>query len=786
MKQQQLINLQMANEVRVFTKADNQKRTQLQLQVDNHQEYNLSYGQDAVLSILPIVEKEVKEMNTRHNQHTKRFYWQLIKPIQNGAEFKGEDSIERTIANIVAVNLTSSLTRETTLTNVSAKMTNNAFHILHVPHDKRREESQHGIKFFSALVMLIAENTDIFTIDQVEGRENRLFLSDEWRKHVEEAQDNYKTSVSGYEPMVCEPTDYTSLVDSTNGYLVSPSPLLKRPTRGDDKRILKAITDFTAETAPDFFSYVNRVAKTPYCVNTRLLEVISAYYEMGFYFKKFPSMNDEEAIEEGATKEIAARNARRASYDAYKGIDQGPLSEATVRKVYAVHTSKMKDQVNKTKALLEMATEYSMYDQFYYPPFLDNRGRLYPYASGSLSIQGDEMAKALIQFSRKETLTKEGMEAMFDTLANTLGHDKKVLEVKRELAISWFYENFETFSAGDFSMFFKHDSNFDEPITALAVVLELIEVAKDPEYQTGFICHRDARVSGSSIIGTAMKDKGIMEMTSVLDWNKDGKLGDAYTEAAMAALALVKADADAGNELAIELFSYSDELFNRSVFKHVVMTWCSYGLTDFSLREYNKSVFNWEEELSVEHKRKFDDIMLKALAIALPACSQFLTVFKKVGAVVAKKEGRISFTNPLSGFPVAFSANKLNKVRVAVAQPFRIIKLNLLVPTGKVDNVAITNAMAPNCIHSIDAALLFRVSHKCEHDLSLIHDSIGSHANHVSKTVEAYAMAMYKVAQSDALNNMLDQLGSDLKLKNINTATDEDVEAIKTSKHILV
>lgn len=786
MKTQQLIEMQMSNEVRVFTRADNQKRSQLQMQVDNNQEYNLSYGQDAVLSILPIVEKEVEAMASRNNQHTKKFYWNYVRPIQAGAEWKSEDSIERTIANIVAVNLTSSLTKETTLTSVAAKMTNNAFHVLHVPHEVRRPESQHGIKFFSALVMLIAEHTDIFTIEQVEGRENRLFLSEEWRKHVEEAQENYKTNVCGYEPMVSMPNDCVSLVDNTSGYLVSPSPLLKRPTRGSDKKILPAILDFTAENNPEFFAYVNRVQKTPYCVNTKLLSIVSFYYELGHSFADFPNMVDESVVEKSAMVEIEKRNARRARYSAYSGEEQGVLSEATCRKIFQSHVSKMKDQVNKTTNLLNMANEYAMFDAIYYPVFLDNRGRLYPYASGSLSPQGDQLAKALIQFANKEALNASGMNAMLDTLANALGHDKKTLEVKRDIAKRWFTENLEDFMKGEWEVFFNGTVKFDEPVNALAICIELTEVARDPAYKTGYIAHRDARVSGSSIIGTAMRDKGIMEMTSVLDWSNNDQLGDAYIEAANAALRLVKGEADKGDTVCAELFSYSSELFNRTVFKHVVMTWCSYGLTDFSLREYNKSVFNWDEELTSEHKAKFDALMLKALAIALPACSEFLTTFKKVGQVVAKRDGLISFTNPLSGFPVAFSANKMSKVRVAVAQPFRIIKLNLLVPTGKVDTQAITNAMAPNCIHSVDAALLFRVSHKCEHDLSLIHDSIGSHPNYVEVTVSAYGMAMYKVAKSDVLNVMLEQLGTDTRLKNINTATDADIELIKTSKHILV
>lgn len=787
-----LVELQKANEVRVYSRADNQKRTQLQLQVDNEQEYNLSYGQDAVLTILPLIEKEVKEMASRRNQHTKRFYWTYIRPIQTGEKtFQGSDTIERTVAGLVAVNLTSSLTKTSTLTSVAQKMANNAFHILHVSHELRKDENIHALKFFSSLVMFVAENTDIFTIDQVNGRENRLFLSDTWRAHVEEAQDNYKTNVSGYEPMVSSPISHTSLLNEEAGYLISKSPLLKHPTRTKERAVLESIMGFTAESNPDFFNYIDRVQKTEYVVNCKLLDVLSDYYyDRGISFKKFPILPDFDVVEEDAAAEIRKRNERRARYDAYKGIEQGPLTEATCSKIKDEHKAKMKDKVNKTKRLLEMANEYAVFERFWYPPFLDNRGRLYPYSSGSLSTQGDEMSKALIQFANKKTVSPEGMKALFHTLANTMGEDKKVMDEKLQVSMSWFAKNVPDFLEGRWDIFFEDShsvkSRFDEPITALAVCIELTELAKDPNYKCGYINHRDARVSGSSIIGTAMRDKGIMEMTSVLDWNQDGKLGDAYTKAADEAMALCKKYADEGCELCATLLSYSEELFCRSVFKHVVMTWCSYGLTDFSLREYNKGVFKWDEELDKEHKTKFDNLMLEALVIALPACSRFLKVFRKVGAEVAKRDGRFSFINPLSQFPVAFTERKMKKERVEVAQPGRIIKLNIIVPTNNIDTMAITNAVAPNVIHSIDAALLYRVSHTCSHDLCFIHDSIGSHADDVEATVAAYAKSMMKVAQMDVLNNILEQLGVEDRLELVNTASDEDVGSIQYSKHVLV
>ncbi|MGL5964461.1 MAG: DNA-directed RNA polymerase [Fusobacteriaceae bacterium] len=800
---QDLNRTQLDNEARAINRAAKLKKDELERQINNEQEFNLTYGNEAILAIMPIPEKELTEMFSRKNQHTKKFYWKYIKPIQDlEREVKPKVSIEYFIASIVALELTASLSSDVTLTSIASDITNVVFHNLRVPMEERREMSKHGIGFFAGLVMDIAENTDIFTIEQVNGRENRLFLSPEWEEHVRRCKDEYNTNVCGFDPMVVMPNVYSNLLDSEAGYLLTPSPLLKFPTRDLDKKVLESITNFNDQTNPAFFAYVNRVAQTPYCVNARLLEKLQDFYnKRKMFFADFPRMVEseeergirKEAALKGANKEILARNAKRKSYADWKGLEYTPLTADSEALIIKEHEKRYEDKVSKTTGLLKKAYEFVVFDNLYYPPFLDARGRIYPYASGSLSTQGDEMAKALIQFANKKVLGKDGMNALFDTLGNTLGFDKMLLPVKRQKAIAWFKKHYSEFNEGNFDLFIldshkpEKERELEEPITAMAICIELMEASKDPEYKSGYVNHRDARVSGSSILGTSMLDKNLMEMTSVIDWyNEENRLGDAYVAAAEAAMKVAKGMAEGGDEIAIDLYTYHEELFNRKVFKHVVMTWCSYGLTDFSLREYNKGVFDWDEELSSEHKWLFDNIMLKALKVAMPSCAQFLMVFKKVGAEVAKRDGMVSYTNPLSGFPVAFTASKVKKQRLEVDRCYRVVKLNLMVPTGKPDNMAIANAMAPNVVHSIDAALLFRVSHVCDFDLCFIHDSIGSHPADTDKAVAAYASAMYKLAKSNVLNNILEQLDVDQRLTSVGTATDEDIESIKNSKHILV
>lgn len=788
-----LNKLQTIKETLLSSYAGSEKGRQYFEAIRKEQEYNLKHGKEAISEILPIVENTVAGMYGRKNMHRKKFYWEVVKPAQIKYREELENKVPKAkrsinpdekIAEIVGIVLAGSLSKQVLFTSVVMKMANFAFSMFGVPFHQREELKAPAVNFFVPLIQEVAELTDIFFLEQPEGRETYLTLSPQWVQHIQEVKGNFNLDVGAFHPMIVKPTRHTSLVDDKGGYLTIKSPLLKYPVKEGGK-IHPMLLNFTDKTNPVYFEIINAAQEVPYCVNVKLLNVLQQLNENGLSFKDFPIEPNNEVAHKIAEEKVAYRNHRRAEFAKAKGEEYIPLKQKTVDAVFHNEENAEKEKADRVCRTLEQAEDFAYFEAFYYPLFVDYRGRRYPYANTGLSYQGDELGKALVQFANKKKVTHKGVFALFDTLANTLGFDKLTLEVKRAKAISFYEENKEAWMAGDFSMFplDSHSDNpvFDEPINALAIVLELLEIEKDPEYKCGYIAHRDARCSGSSIMGTVLRDKSLMEMTSVIDWSEEGKLGDAYNSVARIATKYTETVAEKGDELAQELLEYRDVLFSRSAFKFPVLG-IGYGVTEFGKREHTATLLNWEKELSFKHKQLYDNIMLESLKRALPACNTVLEAIKEAAKGVMENSDVISFHNPITGFPVVHKEFVQSVRELDINSGWRRIQVSLITHTKKVNSRGMINASSPNLVHSCDSALLSVVEGLCEHDIACIHDSIGSHPEDVETTVQAYAKAMSMLSDVNVFNLIFESMGSDVRIEKMNTF--EGV--LQPSRHVLV
>lgn len=777
-----MTNFQLTLEKQNYSNAAANKRAQMEGHIKAGQEFNLSYGKKALVEILPVVEDFIKAKYAMRNQHTQRFFWNVIKPLHEAGE-----KPEMSISEVVAVNLVGSLSKQTGFTQAADKMARNTLITLNVPFDQRPEYKDSALQFFATVIQHVAEMTDIYTVEQINGREYFLFVSDKWKDIITDAQDKFALNVDNFAPMIVKPRPHKDLFSGKGGYLHSDSPLMKDPAKVKG-RMPQELRDFNSTNNAEFFGIINASQEVPYCVNIKLLRILASYYQNGMVFNDFPVQIQEDTAELEAMKEVDERNARRQEYAEKNDIEYKPLLLSTINEVRRKYLSRQVEAVRKTNALFEQAEFYTDFEEMFFPVFMDHRGRRYPYATNGLTIHGDEMAKALVQLANKRTLTEAGLQSLMETLGNCLGHDKLACDKKADEALKWWNTNVDTFKLGDFSMFFFDQDEFEEPINALAIVLELLEWTKDPEnFKCGYIAHRDARVSGSSIIGTILRDRDVMEMTSVMDWvSEEGKLKDAYTSVAQSALVKAEALCAQGNELAAGLLTHVDVLFTRKAFKKLVMCRVSYGLTDYSTRDHTAGLLDWEKEMTFEHKRLFDEITFEALDTAMPSCSGYLDAAKTAGNEVVKRDGHLSFISPINGFPVFFHTLKTKDRVIEVNTGFSRIQLKIISHTNKPDNAAMVREVAPGLIHHCDSALLYLVNKFAPTiDLAMIHDSVGSHPNDVREVVAAYAKAMYVFSQSDVFDKIFDQFDTAILVPKVETATAEDCRSILNSKHVL-
>ncbi|MGL5579637.1 MAG: DNA-directed RNA polymerase [Cetobacterium sp.] len=768
-----------------YTTAFSKAKNQYVEAIKGGREYSTEYGIEAMNKIIPVVSNFINIQYESMSFFDKPFLVEVLKPFTDKKVTGVKGTNLDRFSEMVAVNLVSNISSSPKTIVMIDKLITSFCLLANLEFEEAKDYNEQMIDLFFSIILEV-QRLDIYMVGNDINEGSRMTLSPQWIAHTDELFNNISSDKYAYKPMVVKPLPHKDLISSDGGYLICRSPLLKHPTKVNGK-IHPLIVNFTQETNPKFFEYVNKIQEVPYCVNIKLYEVLKSYYDKGMFFNDYPLEESQKSqqVEELINAEIEKRNNNRRKWaESQEGVEFKPLGKITERDIARKHKAKAKEDARKTRDVFEQCEYFAGFNEIYFPIFFDFRNRRYTYNQTGLTYQGTELSKALINHANKEAFTNEGIIALFETLANALGFDKESLKMKTPKAVDWWNKHKSEFMSGDFSRMFKEQDEFDEPINALAIVLELVEYSKDKSYKSGYIAHRDARCSGASIIGTLLEDAAIMELTSVLDVceGKVGKLPDAYIKAADSALSIAE---NLGTDTSKTLVANKDELFIRSVFKTPVMTRCSYGLTDYSLREGNKTLFREIdiEQLGDEHRKEFNEIMINALDDALPSCSKYLNIMQKMGTALSKRDGVIAFTSPLNGFPFVMREMKFVKRKIASPVGFQRVNLVIQTPTNKVDNTAMKNGISPNIIHHVDSTLLEYVETNVDFPITCIHDSIGSHVNNCHTVVSTYAEGMYELYKSDFLNKVFDALNFNGKAPKAKTVTNP--EAILTSHHIL-
>lgn len=757
-----LEEIQRSEELQLFSIATSNKLNQLTNKVNSGNEHSLNYGRKAVLELIPIIENRILRELDNGYLFRKPFMNDFIKPqydLYNHEQYYLNKS-ERTImhdpvlklAEAMALIMVSNISKEVMLSSIANNVSHAAMVIFNVPHNVREEYKPSLIKLVMGWALEVESNSEIFVIEQRNRKENIVAATEAWVDYISESLNTVNVNTDSYGPMVCKPIKHSTLYTGDGGYLTMDSPLIKNPFRNRGK-IDESIVNFNNT---DFFVLVNKIQETPYCVNTKLFEVISDYYSNGYLFKDYPTDVDsvKSDVIKAAMEEISNRNSRRKDYAEAHGEVYEPLLKSTETSVINEYVHKAEAEARKTVALFEQCEYYSGFSELYFPIFFDFRGRRYTYASYGLTYMGTELSKALIQFAQKEKFTLTGIKNLFSNLGNALGLDKIDYLTKRVKAAQWFRTHIGMFFNSDYRIFFDKQDEFDEPINAMAICIELCEWLKDSEYESGYMAHRDARCSGTSLLGSMMGDEAAMILTSVLEDTRSERLPDAYMAVANVALKSAEDNQDTG------LIENKDILFSRSAFKKPVMTKSSYGLTDYSVREGNKKLFI-DNDLDKSLLPEYNKVMLESLSKALPSCSEYLVGIRKCAkSALMDNDGLIKYKAPFSGFPVVYKTYREEEYRMEAPVGFRRLTLVLKRKTGKVDSMRTRNGIAPNVLHSIDTSVLYSVGLEIsDFPIATIHDSIASHPNHSDTVRTAYNKALLDLNRGDVLNNIATQLG---------------------------
>lgn len=389
------------------------------------------------------------------------------------------------------------------------------------------------------------------------------------------------------------------------------------------------------------------------------------------------------------------------------------------------------------------ADMFTGYPELYFVYFADSRGRLYPMTYG-VNPQGSDMQKALLEFAHGKPLHNDDAVKWFLIQgANKYGFDKATLEERR----AWVVERH------DLIMHFAADPinhrgwlDADSPLQFLAWCLEYKEWTENPEtFESRLPISMDGSCNGLQNLSAMLRDSVGGQATNL---TATATMEDIYRKVAQAAVVRLTAMTFTDPAMSSLQQRWLTHGVSRSVVKRSVMT-TPYGVTNRSATDYVI-----EDYLKVNREHPFEKAEYRKAAALLMSA-----VWPAIGDVVVK--GRIAMDylrkaartiikhseeeEPIvwwlspSGFPAsqAYFDVEVHRINTRLLGPE---KIRVLTETDEPSASKHASGLAPNFVHSCDAAHLHRTAAAAKghgiDSLAMIHDDYGTHAADAQKLYE--------------------------------------------------
>lgn len=549
-----------------------------------------------------------------------------------------------------------------------------------------------------------------------------------------------------YGPCVEAPLDWTTPYDGgfhgvrlrrANPYLVH-----HRMSRSDYYRNAQM---------PVVLKAVNTLQRTAWAVNSEVLDIV---LEVGKHFSvgdsimslkddPKPQMPDFVKANEGTPTE---------EWPEWQQID----FKSWKRRMADWHTRRKTSAISFQRfySATRDAEFFRKYPAIYFVYFADSRGRLYPMTYG-MNPQGSDLQKGLLRFSNGLPLTNASSVMWFCVQgANKWGFDKATLEDRQQ----WVMDREDlilSFASDPISN--KGWTEAGDPVQFLAWCLEFSRWRQSPGT---FVSHlpisMDGSCNGLQNLSAMLRDEVGGRATNLTD---NVVMEDIYRRVAEAtAIRLQAARYDDPEKESLRQ-RWLGHGINRSIVKRSVMT-TPYGVTkraaqDYIVKDYlrtgvatefDKTEYGKASVLLMEHVwPAIGDVVVKGREAMdwLKACASRILPSLNYDGDLA-----ITWTSP-SGFPAcqSYFETKIHRVNTKLHGD---MKIRVLSETDHPDRNRHLNGMAPNFVHSMDAAHLHLTTAAVGDVIdavAMIHDDYGTHAANsqfLYETIREQFVRMYE------------------------------------------
>jgi len=545
-------------------------------------------------------------------------------------------------------------------------------------------------------------------------------------------------------PMIIRPMEWMS--PRRGGYIRQPRDHHLVKTRNQEY-----LDELETVDLSNVYDAVNTVQSVGWRINQKVLKIIKAVWDEGSSLGGLPSRNDlplPPRPQDIANNEESRREWRH--------------------KAAAVHTQNVRLR-SKRLAMsqkLWVAERYLSEEKMFFPHELDFRGRVYP-ANAFINPQADDSGKALIEFANGKALGPAGPWWLAIHIANLFGVDK----VSYDERAQWVVDNEDKILDAaeqplDGARFW---ATADSPYCALAACFEWAGYVEQGE---DYVSHIPIALDGSN--------SGLQHFSAALRDEKGGRAvnltpsevpQDIYTEVAKTVENRIASSEDDEAEV------WRGKV-TRKIVKRPVMTYCyastRYGMQkmiqaeldklDADLTTSGKSPY-LEGESNYDASMWLSHIVYEVIGEVVVAAQRVMDWLREVARITASVGLPVRWTTP-QGFPVLQEYKHFTSNRTNVFWHGNRIRLMVFSEGTKINKRTQANGIAPNWVHSLDAAHLMATVNGCARagvtDISVVHDSFGVHAADVPVLEDVLRETFIEQYRGDVLKDFRDEIAEQL------------------------
>lgn len=599
----------------------------------------------------------------------------------------------------------------------------------------QRERSKAGLYILSTIER-VTDMVTSYKVFKPNGRALRYVIptlkTEEWVKKAVELRESRNPY---YLPTVAVPMDWEDpLIGGYSGLDVVPRPLV----RSHSKEYIRTLQHSDMDRV---YSAVNKLQRVPWKVNQRVLEIAELMYKNGVILAGCHS------------------GERLRAVNKWDSVDTDVEQRRIYRRLMAQTWEVNRIAKGKRLGWGRTITSARIYgnSSFYYPHHLDFRGRVYPTAS-VMTPQGDDLSISLLSFEESQVLSTDRDWFWVRVHgANLFGVDKVPFDER----IAWVSKHEKQIlkSAQD-PLEHRWWADASKPMTFLSWCFEYQSALASKKHLWSLPVTIDGSNNGLQVYSFLLRDPVGGAATNCVPGPRPC---DIYQDVADVVTRKLKEKAAGGDNSAARWLAVVGGRLPRAATKRIVMT-TPYGASRFACLKYTAE---WFGELSIASGTKefaadlyknleyLSRIIWESIDDVVVSARRGMKWFRECADIFSEVGKDIRWTAP-SGFEILQKYKKQSGSKgVSLTFGRRIETVAYRDQTPVVDPQRQRNGLAPNVIHSLDAAVLVDVVNRAPaSSFRAVHDSYGSLPKDMDAIGCAVRSSYSDIFQDDWLANL--------------------------------